>query len=878
MKRISFSLVLFFFFTRTFAQISEGGMPPSYSQITSMKSAQVIPGITLQTMNKTTLLEEDKSNGLPFRYGVVQEVELDIKSGLETAIDSGTIWRYQMYSDSAVSLKLLFNQFIIPRRARLFVYDSDYSLVYGAFTSANVRTDSTFVIADFPGNSLTLEYYEPSDAEFDGILQINRVSLGYKELDGLMSTEADNSDYIDVNCSEGIKWQLDKHAVCRYTFTEDKSSYLCSGALINNVNNDGTPYFLTANHCVSSSLVATTVTAYFNYETQGCGLAEKTYKTLSGASLLTKGEGSDFTLLKFTSTPPVSYQPYYAGWDLTDAATSTVCIHHPEGLLKKIALDNDPPSTYGYSASWDDGGTTPANTHWLVYFDKGTTAGGSSGSPLFNENHRIIGQLHGGGDDDEYYGKFNYSWDHCDSGSSGSFPGGKTTEYSDLSEYLAGNSNITYLDGYTPSTNLPEAIFATDYEYVCVGVPIQFTDYSLFNTSEWEWKFSPSTVTFLNSTTENSQNPIVSFDEADTYDVELIVKSSVGEDSVTHSPAILAGSIAVSYESDIESGSCLPDLDSLVITATGADSYRWKLDDDLSYFTLNVSDNSQVTIKQNQAYPVDSTVNISGIIIGTQGTCVDTCHFFYEFLLPYNDNIANAKLIEIGKNGPFSNKCASVEENEPVPAVGSCTSQTAWCDEYGTGENIAEHSVWFCFYGPESGAVSIEANDMDGQIALYEADSYLDILNGNYTLLAANDDISSTDANSKITNTTVTSGKMYWLQFDGSSGGSEGEFYIVLNKEFKTSDNSMITNKEGQIVFYPQPASDYLVISDNDFVESSNVIVKIYSLTGNLVYTKDITVQQNSVTVDLKSSWPDGIYIVSVTGNEVVATGKFIKE
>ncbi len=30
------------------------------------------------------------------------------------------------------------------------------------------------------------------------------------------------------------------------------NSYWCSGSLVNNTSNDGTPYFLTANHCYSN--------------------------------------------------------------------------------------------------------------------------------------------------------------------------------------------------------------------------------------------------------------------------------------------------------------------------------------------------------------------------------------------------------------------------------------------------------------------------------------------------------------------------------------------------------------------------------------------------------------------------------------------------
>ncbi|VAX42280.1 Lysyl endopeptidase [hydrothermal vent metagenome] len=76
-------------------------------------------------------------------------------------------------------------------------------------------------------------------------------------------------------------------------------------------------------------------------------------------------------------------------------------------------------------------GTHVKVTDW----DTGTTEPGSSGSPLFNQDHRVIGQLHGGyaacgNDDADWYGKFSVSWtgssssnrlvDHLDSAGTGS--------------------------------------------------------------------------------------------------------------------------------------------------------------------------------------------------------------------------------------------------------------------------------------------------------------------------------------------------------------------------------------------------------------------------------------------------------------------------
>ncbi|MDR3704788.1 MAG: trypsin-like peptidase domain-containing protein [Paludibacteraceae bacterium] len=870
-KQYFFTIILFLVFSfGLFAQISEGGFPNSYYD--RFKSSAVIPSLGLETIDIKSLLNEDKSNGILYRYGVTKDVNINIKSeGVKTQVGAGAIWRYKLVADSAKSLKMLFSKFNIPQGASLFVYNSDYSVVYGAYTRANVTPDSTFAIADFPGNELTLEYYEPSTAVFSGSLMLGKVSQAYRDLKDVMSTITTTEDslYVDVNCG-GLDWQVQKHAICRYSFVEDTSSYLCSGSLINNINNDGTPYFLTAHHCVSSTIVAQTVIAYFNYETKGCGLGAKinyNKMTLSGASLISTGANSDYTLLKFTSTPPAAYQPYYAGWDLTNWATSTVGIHHPEGLKKKISFDYDAPTTFDWVISWNEGSDSPANTHWLVSFDKGHVGAGSSGSPLFNQNKRIIGQLHGGGTSDSYYGKLNYSWTHSDVG------------YSMLKNYLAGGKDSTYLNGYFPITNPPDASFFSGYTKVCLGAPIAFTDHSAFNITSWKWTFTPSTVAFLNSTSASSQNPVVSFNNPGTYSVKLNVQNSAGKDSVT--ATIVAGStLVLSYESTPASGTCLSSVDSVVVTGGGATKFSWQLSSaSRAYFNLDTLSSQKAVIKQKSTATIDSTITITGVFVGTQASCVDSSAFSIQLERPSNDNIANAKLIKTGVNGPFSNECATVETGEPKPPGTSCTSQKAWCAESTSG-SVLNNTVWFYFYGPASGGVTIEADSIDGQIALYSADSYQNILSGNYTLLAANDDISSNNSNARINSVNVTSGKKYWLQFDGSNGGDVGTFYIKMDAVNSTIQTKTVDSVSSSgYTLYPSPANSYLIIKGNGLKGLSSVDVDIFNCFGKKVYSKQLTkvVSDNKVTVYLDKDMPDGVYIVSLTGSDTSYNKLFIK-
>ncbi|MDA3817932.1 MAG: trypsin-like peptidase domain-containing protein, partial [Prolixibacteraceae bacterium] len=770
----------------------------------------------------------------------------------------------KLSSTNAKSIKLLFSEYSIPNGAKLFLYNNDYSQISGAFTQKNMRPDSSFAIADFPGNELIIEYYEPVNAKSSGSVIINKVSLAYRDLHEMISDDVKSASYNDVNCGKGLEWQIEKHAVSKYTFDEDGSSYICSGALINNSESDGTPYFLTAHHCVSTNDAAQTITAYFNYESRGCGLNYvDNYKTLSGAKLLTTGDESDFTLIEFDETPPPSYQPYYAGWDRGSSPEIAVSIHHPEGFLKKISFEDDEPVSYEYTIGWDNNATSPVNSHWEVIFESGMTGSGSSGSPLFNENRRVIGQLHGGGDYDSYYGKISYSWDN--SGITTSNPR-NNIKYNELWEYLSEDKNTQFIDGFTPENNLPEAVLNIDYEYVCIGVPIPLNDYSVFNVNKWNWQITPTTISFIEGTSPASPNPIVRFNEAGNYSIMLIVENAYGRDSITYEDAIIAGSsINTAHISDPVSGACFLETDSVQITASGANTYLWELDQSsFDFFNMNSSGN-KATIKQNNISHIDSTFNITGIIIGQQGTCTDTSYFDIQLTLPTNDDIANAAPLTIGEKEAFNNICASVENNEPAPPVNSCTSQTDWCDEYWTGENIVENSVWFTFIAPETGAVSIATTGMDGQIALYEADSYNAILNGRYSILAANDDVSDSEYTSFIETTNVNPGEMYWLQFDGSGGGTEGKFDITLNEETRTSVNNIAQKTQhNSLKIFPQPAKHQIMAKSSILEKQDHVNVKIYNNTGTLLFSENLPTENNQLSVILNRKWKNGVYLLSI--------------
>jgi len=242
---------------------------------------------------------------------------------------------------------------------------------------------------------------------------LGSVNVGYKEIGGGNSGGCN----IDVVCPERAGWELEIASAGGISYG---GGLFCSGSMVNNMEQDGTPYFLTAYHCGVRADNAASLVVYWNFETSECdGTPDGVLSDFtSGAVLRAENSQSDVTLVELISVPDPAYGVNYAGWDNTpdEYTLPGVCIHHPAGDEKRISFEEDPMSTTNYG----NNNASPSGTHVRVEdWDLGTTEPGSSGSPLYNGNHRIIGQLHGGsaacGNDlPDWYGRFSLSWTGAD--------------------------------------------------------------------------------------------------------------------------------------------------------------------------------------------------------------------------------------------------------------------------------------------------------------------------------------------------------------------------------------------------------------------------------------------------------------------------------
>jgi len=367
-----YSLILMaFFYLSGFSQVNTGGTPFSFDNPNLIKSDIVFE--TMPKIDLGQLMAEDEINDgykdIPWRFGENLYVELNLQnSGTWEILEKGDkLWRLGIECPGAYTINLTFDNYYLPPGARLYVYNAKKSHLIGAFTEINNQEDKIFATTLVMGDAIVIEYYEPHNAKFSGELNLWRVTHGYRDAYGYAKAfGSSGSCNNNVACSEGDPWVNEIKSACM--LVSGGSSY-CSGALVNNTNEDGTPYLLTANHCYSdpSSWVF-----WFNWQSATCAnpVSEPLYDAISGAVLRARNSASDFCLVELNSTPPAGYNVFYSGWNRQDAAsTSSVGIHHPSGDIKKISFDYDPSVTSDYDPS-----PYLANSHWeITAWNDGTT-------------------------------------------------------------------------------------------------------------------------------------------------------------------------------------------------------------------------------------------------------------------------------------------------------------------------------------------------------------------------------------------------------------------------------------------------------------------------------------------------------------------------
>lgn len=394
---------------------------PSQQHAEALQSASSLPTASLPAVPISNLRTRDAGTNdriTPHQYGKVVKTDYRPEQhGVWEQLPSGDwLWRFRIQSQDAVSLSLAFTRYLLPSGASLFVYDPNHNRIRGPYTAADA-TNGAHRTPLVRGESITVELIVPSGKRRAVGLTIGEVVHGYRSLSDAPSSKAGTCN-LDVACDEADPWRDQVRSVGRYTYVRNGIARVCSGALVNNTAENGRPLFLTAEHCAGTASAVSSMVFYWNYQNPTCRTQgtfengtvtddDRDDQTSSGAILLARYGSThetgtiagkpDLVLVEVDDAIPESYNLYLSGWDVDGNLTQqSTTIHHPQGHGKRISFDEDPSSLIDYPST--NTCSAPSGTTHLEIADWeiGTTEGGSSGSPLFNNDEKIVGVLSGG--------------------------------------------------------------------------------------------------------------------------------------------------------------------------------------------------------------------------------------------------------------------------------------------------------------------------------------------------------------------------------------------------------------------------------------------------------------------------------------------------
>jgi hypothetical protein len=365
-------------------------------------------GVLMPVLDLAPLREEDAFNdgtpGIPLRIGINRALPTGpigpSNAGQWEDLEDGTrVWTTMIQAPGAQAIRVHFSQFDLPDRAQVVVKGNGGEFSAAA-RGAGPRGEGSFWAATVPGDVAYVQYQAPSDVAEQPRLEIDQIGHIYRgplsddpvarESDGGLRTEFECHE--DVNCHSPDTTARD--AVGWLLFDSGGGQALCTGALLA----DADPvtyagYLLTADHCINTQSEASSLEVVWFWQTLSCDGSLPSFWNRPrsyGATLLAHAAINDFSFMRLDNDPNDGQG--FASWNsLPQTPGNVTGIHHPGAdyleAYKRISM--------GYTRTSGPICSPGTSYFWYVRWTTGITEGGCSGSPLFNSNWQVVGQLLG---------------------------------------------------------------------------------------------------------------------------------------------------------------------------------------------------------------------------------------------------------------------------------------------------------------------------------------------------------------------------------------------------------------------------------------------------------------------------------------------------
>ena len=325
--------------------------------------------------------------------------------------DGGYVYTSTLSSAGATALRVRFTGFHLSDSASVYLY-TENGQVFGPYTGQGPHGDGSFWSHTVMGDTVYLQLRHEGQATSDDLrgTGFNVAGLGHVRPRWLGFCSGNASCVENVNCSNPASAVSDaRDAVAHMQWISGPYIYICTGGLVADTDQSSTtPYFLSANHCISRGKDARSLENFFQFEAP-CGTSgncddvintrnnhPQNLRTL-GARIVHTASSTDHTLFELKESAPAGSA--YLGWNATPVANSDGAalhrISHPGGAPQAYSAHQVDISA-GTCSSWPRGDRIYSRDTY------GATEGGSSGSPVVNSDGQIVGQLSGACGTDVY--------------------------------------------------------------------------------------------------------------------------------------------------------------------------------------------------------------------------------------------------------------------------------------------------------------------------------------------------------------------------------------------------------------------------------------------------------------------------------------------
>jgi len=317
---------------------------------------------------------------------------------IETA-DGDQLWSATVVVDDSYRLRLYLENVNLPDGVQMWVH-SDGDEHVGPFGAELLDDKGNLWTPSVSGPELTLVVLIPrgsvtADFTVTRIAELFKLDSAGDPIAGQVQ-EADPSCMEDAACvSDSTFDSVDGvgTSMAHLHYMKEGSSYACSGGLITDtVEGSDRPLFLTANHCISTQSVASSLEAYWDYKSSYCGGPDPSHNDVprtNGATLLVTGASNDFSLLELNSVPSGRW---FMGWNANESAVKAGT------RLHRLAYSEG--SGQKYAQTMANGGlqscSAASPSSYVIQSQIiGAIGPGNSGAPVMLDNGQIVGQLSG---------------------------------------------------------------------------------------------------------------------------------------------------------------------------------------------------------------------------------------------------------------------------------------------------------------------------------------------------------------------------------------------------------------------------------------------------------------------------------------------------